>query len=420
MHRLRPKSEFSRNVLTLMTGTTIAQAIPLAFSPILTRLYSPNDFGVFALFIALNALFSSIASGRYELALMLPAKDEEAINIFALGSMIILFLSISLFFGIFFLYDDILSFLGNEDIGIWLYFIPVAVLFTGSFNLLSYFNNRKKEYKDIANAAILKSVITVLSQLFLGLLKSGAAGLISAQLFSQLFANTKLLKNILKDKTLISKIEMKKMVIAAKKYRDFPKYQLPHTLSNTLSSNMPVYLFSSFFSLGIVGFYSLGIRVVFTPLMIISGANAKVYNQEVSEIYNKNGDSYSFTLNLLKSLFKKIIVPFLLIVSFAPEIFAFVFTDEWREAGVYTQILSPWLLLNMLVSSVSFIPSLVNMQKKAFFVSMVHLIFSIAALFAGVYFSSVYISLFAYMSSNVLILSYNLSWMLKELKRSAL
>ncbi len=77
---LKPRSEFSRNVLTLMTGTTIAQAIPIAISPILTRIYTPEDFGMLALFIAITAIFGSIANGRYELATMLPKKDRYGIG----------------------------------------------------------------------------------------------------------------------------------------------------------------------------------------------------------------------------------------------------------------------------------------------------------------------------------------------------
>ena len=91
LNRLKPKSEFARNVLTLMTGTTIAQAIPIAISPILTRIYTPEDFGIFALYMSMASILSVVATGRYELAIMLPKKDEDAINIVAL-SLIISFL----------------------------------------------------------------------------------------------------------------------------------------------------------------------------------------------------------------------------------------------------------------------------------------------------------------------------------------
>jgi O-antigen/teichoic acid export membrane protein len=88
LNKLKPKSEFSRNVLTLMTGTTIAQAIPIAISPILTRIYTPEDFGVFALYMSVVSIVSVVATGRYELAIMLPKKDEDAINIVTLSEVV--------------------------------------------------------------------------------------------------------------------------------------------------------------------------------------------------------------------------------------------------------------------------------------------------------------------------------------------
>jgi len=83
LKRLKPKSEFSRNVLTLMTGTTIAQAIPIAISPILTRIYTPEDFGVFALYMSVASLLAVVDTGSYEHAIILPKKDEGAVNIVA-------------------------------------------------------------------------------------------------------------------------------------------------------------------------------------------------------------------------------------------------------------------------------------------------------------------------------------------------
>ena len=127
--KIKLSTEFSRNVLTLMMGTTIAQAIPIAISPVLTRIYTPSDFGLFALFNSLIAVFGVIASGRYELAIMLPKKDEDAINIASLGILISTFFSVFLFFIILFFNDSICSLLNNTDIKPWLYFIPLVVFF---------------------------------------------------------------------------------------------------------------------------------------------------------------------------------------------------------------------------------------------------------------------------------------------------
>ena len=210
LKRFKPKSEFNRNILTLLTGTTIAQAIPIAISPILTRIYTPEDFGIFAIFLAITLIIGSIANGRYELAIMIPKKDEDAINIFALGFIIASSISFVLLVLVL-IFKKYFSFLlGNEEIGVWLYFVPISVFFIGIFNLLNYFNNRKKNYKDISNANILKSIVAAIMQLSIGLIQQGATGLISGQIISQFFANTKLLKNIVRDKILISKITKKK------------------------------------------------------------------------------------------------------------------------------------------------------------------------------------------------------------------
>ena len=138
LNKFKPKSEFSKNVLTLMTGTTIAQAIPIAISPILTRIYTPEDFGVFALFIAITAILGTVANARYELAIMLPKKDEDAINIFALGFIITCFISLILLILVVIFNDYFTKLFGNDEISFWLYFVPITVFFSGLFNILNY------------------------------------------------------------------------------------------------------------------------------------------------------------------------------------------------------------------------------------------------------------------------------------------
>ena len=85
IRKLVPKSKFSKNVITLITGTALAQAVPIAITPILTRLYTPEDFGVFAVYMALSSILVVLVTGRYELAIVVPQKDEDAINIVALS-----------------------------------------------------------------------------------------------------------------------------------------------------------------------------------------------------------------------------------------------------------------------------------------------------------------------------------------------
>jgi len=416
LRNLKPKSEFSRNVLTLMTGTTIAQAIPIAISPILTRIYTPEDFGVFAVFIAISALFVSFVSGRYEFALLLPEKDEDAINILSLGFLITIVVTFFSLFIIEIFYDLILQNVEHKEISFWLFMIPVIVFFTGLFNLLTYYHNRKKNYKELASASVGKAVVMAFVQITVGILKSGATGLISGQIVAQISVNIKLLKAIFKDRLLLSSINRTEMILLAKKYIDFPKYQAPHALFNTISSNIPIYMFTMIFSSSVVGFYALSTRIVFAPFMLITGSVGKIYSQKVSELYYQKLDAYEMTVKLIRTLSLRIFIPFLLLVFFSPEIFSIIFGEQWREAGIYTQILSVWLFLNILVSTVSFIPSLINKQKKAFMVSIIQVFLLVLSLSIGGYYEDIYLSLTLFALSNSIILIYNLSWMLKGLR----
>ena len=140
--KFKSRSEFSRNVLTLMTGTSIAQAIPIAVSPILTRIYTPEEFGSFALYMTIVSLLSILVTGRYELAIMLPKKDEDAINLVALSILISFIISVFVFLIVFIFNTEITDWLANKAISSWLYLIPLSIFFSGLYQSLYFWNNR--------------------------------------------------------------------------------------------------------------------------------------------------------------------------------------------------------------------------------------------------------------------------------------
>ena len=351
--KLKPKSEFSRNVLTLMTGTTIAQAIPIAISPILTRIYTPADFGIVALFIAIVSIFGSIANGRYELAIMLPQKDEDAINVFALGFIITAVLSLILLIVVVIFHSFIINYLGNDKIGVWLYFVPITVFFIGFFNILNYFNTRKKEYKSIANAKIAKSIVLAIVQLSIGFIKQGATGLITGQILSQISANWQLFKTIIKDKILLSNISLENIWIQAKRYKNFPKFSLMGIFANTLSVQLTNILISSFFSIATLGLYSLVQKILGMPSALIGGSIGQVFFQEASESKQKNGEALSIFIRTLKKLLLIGVVAFGLLYFTVEDLFALVFGEKWRIAGTYAQIVIPLFFIRFVYASVS-------------------------------------------------------------------
>ena len=416
LNKLKPKSEFTKNVLTLMTGTTIAQAIPIAISPVLTRIYTPEDFGVFALFVSLVGFISVIAALTYEQAIFIPKYDKYAINIFALGFMLISITTAISFLIISIFKNDILYLLNNNTIGNWLYFVPFTVFFIGLFNLLSNYNNRTKNYKDIASATVIKSIVLSIVQVIIGVFNNGPSGLIWGQIFSQIFANIKLCKNVIKDKILLSFISLSKIMIVARKYKNFPKYHMPHALLNTISSSLPIYFFTPFFGAEVVGFYSLALMITLTPMMVIAGSISKVYNQKVTEIYNNRLDAYSFTIDIIKSLMKKLLIPFLIFVLFAPEVVGIIFGQKWEQTGIYIQILSVFIFLNVIVSIIAYIVNLKNLQKKAFIIAIVHFLLLLVWLYYFGILGNIIHTLIGVSIINSIVLIYNFIWLINTLK----
>ena len=350
------KSEYSKNILTLMTGTTIAQAIPIAISPVLTRLYSPEDFGILALFMAISTIFGSIASARYELAIMLPKSNSEAVNLAFLGLFITTIISVFLSIVIYFCNGFIVSQLNNEEIGMWLYFIPVVVFLMGSFNVLNYLGTRNREYKAIAKANVLKSIVLSALQLSIGFFKTGVVGLISGQIVSQVVLNFLLVKSILKNSDMKKEISITNVFAVAKKYKTFPKYSMWAILANTSSQHLINVLISTFYSIGVLGFYSLVQKILIMPMLLLGNAVSQVFYQEATNIYHSKGSMKHLFIITMKKLIFLAFPIFMVLFFIIEDLFAFIFSEKWRIAGEYAQIILPLYFIRFVVSSFTVIP----------------------------------------------------------------
>lgn len=380
--RLRPRGEFARNVVTLMTGTTMAQAIPVAISPILTRMYGPEDFGVLALFIAITSIFGAIANARYELAVMLPESDEDALNIAALGLLVAVALSAILMMMALLLNDSISNLLGSADIGPWLYLAPPVVLFLGLFNVLNYYNNRLKRYKDIARANILKAVVLGAVQLAAGMLKAGAGGLVAGQVLSSMFANARLAKNTLAHADWRT-VRWPRMKSLGLRYVDFPKYSMPAILANTLSYNLISILISSIYSVATLGFYSLVQRTLGMPSSLVGGAVGQVFFQRATAEKKATGKAVRIFDKTIITLAGIGIPSFLIIFLYADIAFNFIFGEKWEVAGEYAKILAPMFCVRFITAAVSNINNVFEKQKIALAWQVALMLISVGCLLAA-------------------------------------
>jgi O-antigen/teichoic acid export membrane protein len=347
-------NEFNKSVVTLLTGTAVAQALPIAVSPILTRMYSPADFGVVSLFMTITVIFGTIANAKYELAIVVPEKDEDAINLSALSFVISTALSVFLLLVVLLFKDMIVHLLKAKEIGPWLYFVPLVVFITGLYNMLNYLNTRFKNYTDISRSNIYQAVALCVFQVGLGFLKVGASGLFIGQIASTLFGNGRLLKNIiLKKRELLKEIQVSEMKRLAVEYSEYPKYSLGGSLANTISSNVNNILIATIYSVATLGFYSFVQRILITPIRLIGNSIGQVFFQKASVEANEKGNAEAAFNETLKKLLVIGVPGFTLMFFIINPLITLVFGEKWQIAGEYAQILTPLFLLRFIVVPLS-------------------------------------------------------------------
>ena len=202
INKLKLKSKFSLNIMTLMLGTTVAQAIPIIISPILTRIYSPEEFGLLILFMSIVSILSVIVSLRYERAIIQPLDDEDAISLVVISMLVTIGVSAILTILINIFYTQIQELIGNNEIGILKYWVPFAVLITGFYNSLYEWQVRKKQFALSAKIVMSKGAVTAGGQVGLGAMMF-PGGLIFGYLMGIVIAFFLLLKSFIKSKDFL-------------------------------------------------------------------------------------------------------------------------------------------------------------------------------------------------------------------------
>ena len=398
-----------------MSGTALAQVIPVLLSPVLTRLYSPEQYGTLALFTAVVGIFSVAATFRYELSIMLPEQDSDAVNIIVLSLILNFSLSTILLIITFLFNKQLTDLFNNPAISGWLYFVPVMVFLIGVFQSMHYWLSRKKHYRKLSAAWISRSGIKGGAQVgvIYALPGIGTAGLIGGAIFGQFVATVIIVRqSLMQISSAFQKVSFKRITELAKTYKNFPVINTPHALVNNLSSNLPVMLLTSFFSNKVAGLYSLALMAVMLPTGLVSNAIGQVFYQRISEAHNKKEALYPYTIRLVKGLFFVSIIPFGLLFLLAPSLFGLIFGGQWTEAGLYTRILTPWIIMIFLVAPLSYIPITLGYQKKALYIEIAGISAKLFALVIGSYYQSSFIAVVLFSLSGFFILVYSLTWII--------
>ncbi|GGA20479.1 lipopolysaccharide biosynthesis protein [Psychrobacillus lasiicapitis] len=396
------KSDFNKNVLTLLTGTTIAQVIPIAISPLLTRIYTPEDFGTFAIILAVTSIISTIATARYEIAIVLPKKDEDAINLVALSMGIaILISSISLITIVFF-ENTIKSILGKDFSYVYLYSIPTIVFFTGFYNSLKYYFIRKKLYKDLSTTNMFRASVLSTTQITFGYLSLGSLGLILGQVISSIFANSRMFLKYFVDWKESDDKSLKSVKTVAKEYISLPKFSAAGSFINASAQNVNNLLLPMVFNNQLLGFYSLVNRILGTPTTLIASSISQVYFQSASAEKNQKGNNILSFTSTLKKLIILSIPLFGVLYLIIDNFIVLIFGKDWEMLEPISKLLLPLFLIRFISSTLSTTLNIHRKEKEFLLVNIILFLVSVLILIVA---KVVSLSIFEYFGFQSIILS---------------
>jgi O-antigen/teichoic acid export membrane protein len=379
-------SEYSKNILTLISGVAIAQTIPIAITPLLTRLYSPNDFGVYGTYLASVSILAIIATGKYDVAIIHPNENSDADQLFILSTLIsasfctLLYVSLAIGYSL----DLVISeFIRNNKI---IFLIPLSVFLLSLNNAVQLLLNRRKIYKQMRANRIAFSLLVGFLALILGYIKIGFAGLAISHLLGQAFV---LLFIIWKYWQTITKVDYTRISELAREYKKYPFFALPSGLSNASAIQMPIILITKFFDSMISGYYYLVEKVLTAPISLIGASVSSVFRQRAQEEFHTNGIYRKIFISTAKRLSLIGVVPFAIIGFYGPEIFSYVFGDKWTQAGSYAQILAPMFFIKFTVSPLlsSFYVS--NKLKIDMYFQFIFALIVMLSIFVGNYLNNI-------------------------------
>ncbi len=373
------ESEILRNTSILVSGTAIAQVIPVILQPLLRRYYSADTFGAYSVYLSLIGIFSIIASFKYDLAIVLPKKDKDAANVMLLSVAISFIFSLLLAISALLWKNKITGFLNlSDEYSFFLILAPAGIFFYSFYQTINNWLTRKKSFAQISVNKFTRRIIEGSTQVGLkniavsnGLVFGDILGHV-ANVISGLYQSRKKGLNA----RMISLVKMK---YNARKYSEFPKYNVIPSFMSACSFLLPAIMINKFYSAAFTGYFDLSKLLLSVPLALISTSLSNVLLQSITEKYNLK---QSLGRDLFPVLGLVLLIgafEVLIILVYGVELFKFVFGDIWDYSGRISRILVWSYAMNFIVASFSTV--FVSLQKiKVLSIWQIFYFFSIISL----------------------------------------
>lgn len=342
-------SPFLRHVLTLMTGTAVAQGVTFVMMIVLARIYTPRDMGLLATYVSVASILVAVAALRYDMAIMLPRKELEALSVARLGMVCLTVVSL-LATAASLPLSGLIERQWGREVALWMPLVGLTTFLMSAVELFKYWFNRNSDYRAIAVNQAEQQIGLTSGQLVLGMAgMSGMAGLILGHTAGQIFAFVNLGRQA---KPLWRRLPQGAPSLrwAARRYRRMPLLNGPNALADALRTN-GIQLLIGGYSVASLGQFQMAWRYLDAPLILINGAVARVFFQKLSTI--EPGRMRPLVRVTIKRAILIGLVPFALIYVLSPWIFPFFLGSQWTESGSFARALTPWLFMMLITSPIS-------------------------------------------------------------------
>ena len=399
-----------RNVGKLLSANIFAQAIGLLVYPVLTRIYTPEDFGLLNLFVSIAGVLIVLSGMEWYNAIVLPKREEEAraivhLCLLSVGIWTLLIAATIPFSG------TIAHLFKSPLLSRYYWLLPVYVMAMGVWNILNYWYIRNKSYGRISGYQISQSLFSAGYKTSFGWAGWLQGGLIYATILSPLcslvlsicISGKKMLAPLAQvDKTLCASM--------ARQYANFPKYSMPRALVNIISGNLPVLMLAPLFGLTEVGFIGMALTLSLSPIQIVVKSIYQVLYQHIAQRVNSRQPIGALMRRYIGNVLL-VSVPFFIGLYFIlPWLTETLLGASWRMSGIYIRIFLPWILMITITTSINFIPDIFGKQSAMLWIEIVYLILRVIALAIGGYTASLVTALTLFSVSGVIVLLGQLVW----------
>lgn len=360
-------------VLTLVGGTAVAQALAFAARPVLTRLFTPEAFGVLTVVTTLLGVLSTVASGGYRYAILLPRAPSDRAAIVGLALTCAAGATALAALGV---WAAPHVGLAAGPTALALLWLPPALFFAEAAGVAETWHTGRDRFGAVSWSRVAQSVAVVGVQVGVGLMATAASASATVGLVAGVAAGFAAGAAVAwgwlwaaDGREVRTAVSARRMGESARRYARFPAYAAPAAFLNVLATRVPVFALVAFYGEAVVGQFGVAFGTLALPLGLVTGSVGQAFFARAAEA-RWSGDLPALTRSAARGLWSVAAFPSLAVLAAGPTLFAFVFGPAWTDAGLYAQRIAPWVLLASVAPPLTSVFDVLERQRDELAVSV--------------------------------------------------